>query len=94
MEHERKFCSKISKNLKKLFRTTVVAKSIKATNPNVKLFMFLTDPIDRLRSHIKMCVRSKSRDCPKTEERVNFENFKVVITFKKNSGKRQKHLSS
>ena len=56
--------------------------------------MFLTDPIDRLRSHIKMCVRSKSRDCPKTEERVKFKTLKITITPKKNPSERQKHLSS
>ena len=80
MELERMFLLKFQTFFYFILRTTIVAKSIKATNPDVKLFMFLTDPIDRLRSHIKMCVRSKSQDCL-SEVRVYFINYLCELNY-------------
>ena len=35
--------------------TKLIAEQIKQYMPNVKLFMFVTDPVDRMFSHIKDC---------------------------------------
>ena len=34
-------------------RTKIIASQMKKLMPNVKLFMFVTDPVDRIYSHIK-----------------------------------------
>ena len=51
--------------------TTRTAKDIKRTNPNAKLFMFITDPVERLYSHVKMCVRTPTHSCKSIERQLS-----------------------
>ena len=51
--------------------TTRTAKDIKKTNPNAKLFMFITDPVERLYSHVKMCVRTPTHSCKSIERQLS-----------------------
>ena len=45
------------------FSTTIRAQDMKFVKPDVKLFMFVTDPIERLYSHLKMCIRKTWPQC-------------------------------